>query len=346
MSPEAGREDRLPAARRGDGVGIELTGSVVRGARLDADHPGSVVAAEVPVRGGRDDAAGVDALVRLHAELRSPDSPARLATFPASSAMQRIDVTGRGGSELNTLRHELERDLAITSSVLVDDGPRRWLVAVSWDGRRIRRLEELAERAGFAEVSVDPSPIALARVLPAGTTMVRRTASANEAFEVALDGGQAVAAVSVDTVGRPHPALTISSGHVSVGLLEELVDPDTLAGQIGRMAARTIPEATEAPARLVVGGTVHPDHPPHDLLSADRICVALGAAVGAAGWAGRLRPVDMLLPGTPIVDETERPWAIERVSPRLEHAEPPEIGPVRRAVARALPRRRRARRQR
>ncbi len=92
---------------------------------------------------------------------------------------------------------------------------------------------------------------------------------------------------------------------------------------------------------LVAAGRPHPDFPAHDVRSADRLCAALGAAVGAAGLAGRLRPVDMLLPPTPVIEESERPWAIERVSPQLERQEPVEIGPGRRAVARALPRRRR-----
>ena len=59
--------------------------------------------------------------------------------------------------------------------------------------------------------------------------------------------------------------------------------------------------------------------------SCNTVFAALGAAVGAAGLAGRLRPVDMLLPPTPVIEESERPWAIERVSPQLEHEEPVEI---------------------
>jgi hypothetical protein len=341
MNPDRWRGSRQPPLRRGEGVGIEVTGEVLRGVRLDPDDPDLLLAAEVAVRGGRDDAAVVDALVRLHAELRTPTLPTRLAVFPAASALQRLDVTGLDGSGLNALRHELDRDLAITSSVLLDDGPRRWLMAVSWDGRRVRRLEELAERAGFADVSVDPSPIALARVLPTSTTLARRTASGTEAFEVVLDQGFAVAAAGVDTVGRSHPALEPSTRPVSVGLFDELVDPDTLAAQLQRVTAPAFPDERREPPQLVAGGRSHPDFPTHDVRSADRLCAALGAAVGAAGLAGRLRPVDMLLPPTPVIEESERPWAIERVSPQLEHEEPVEIGPVRRAVARALPRRRR-----
>jgi hypothetical protein len=344
MSPGRWRVGRALPARRGEGIGIEITESVLRGVRIAPDEPGPVAAAEVPIRSARDDAAGVDALVRLHAELRSPDAPTRLAAFPAASALQRIDVTGCDGSTLNALRHDLDHDLGITSSVLVDDGPRRWLVAVSWDGRRIRRLEELAERAGFADVSVDPSPIALARVLPRGTTLARRTASGTEAFEVALADGQPVVAISVDTVGRPHPAVTTADAPFSVGLFDEIVDPDTLATLVQRITSAAIPDTRSGPLALVVADEDHPDYPAHDVRSGDRLAVALGAAVGAAGLAGRLRPVDMLLPPTPVIDESERPWAIERISPQLEHTEPGKIGPVRRTIARALPRRRRDRR--
>ena len=56
--------------RRGDGIGLEVTTSVVRGVRLDPDEPGRVAAAaEAPISRFDDEAAVLDALVRVHGQL-------------------------------------------------------------------------------------------------------------------------------------------------------------------------------------------------------------------------------------------------------------------------------------
>ena len=78
--------------------------------------------------------------------------------------------------------------MASTSSSF-DDGPRRWLVGGPWDDDEIRRIEELTERAGFIDVTVDPSPVALARVVDEQITHVRRDARTDESFEFAVHVG-------------------------------------------------------------------------------------------------------------------------------------------------------------
>ena len=82
--------------------------------------------------------------------------------------------------------------------------------------------------------------------------------------------------------------------------------------------------------QLRVGDEEYPPFPPHDVRSPMRQAVALGAASGAAGLAGRLRPVDMVPP--PEEQRTvDLPWAIEHCSPVLAD-EPDAVGSVRKAT--------------
>ena len=231
------------------------------------------------------------------------------------ATLRRLDVTSLSGPELNTTRHRLAQSDNVSSTVLVDDGPRRWMFAVRWNDATVRRIEELVERAGFVDVAVDPSPIALQRVLPAGTVLARRDAAVGESFDVLL-AGLPIAAIAIDAVGRRPPGLATSDTPFSPEIFDGLTDPADIAAQLGIAAARAGfgYRTAEDPFRdtLDLGGVAHPSYPPYDLRSADRQCVALGAALGAAGLAGRLRPIDMMLAAAP-TGVQERPWAIERV---------------------------------
>ncbi len=322
---------------RGDGVGIEVTAGVLRGVRLGSTEPGRVVAAaEVAVADRNDDRAMVDALVRLRAELGDARVPTRLAVFPPGSTLSRVDATGLTGADLNALRAELATTRAASSSVLVDDGARRWLVGVSWDDTEIRRIEELTERAGFIDVAVDPSPLALARVVDSDITHVRRDAATDQSFGALTSHGVVVAAAALDSVGRMTPGLACSTAAVSIGWFDDVDEPQELVAQVHRL----LEDAPPVECTLTLAAVDYPDFPPHDLRAPQRQCVALGAAVGAAGLAGRLRPVDMLLPVASTSNELERPWAIERVSNLPTPQQPATIGPAKRFVARLMPRRR------
>lgn len=322
---------------RGDGVGIEVARDVIRGVRLGSTAPGRLVAAaEVPVAVRADDRSMVNALVRLRAELGDPRIPTRLAVFPPGSTLARVDATGLSGPELNQLRSDLALSRSAASTVLIDDGPRRWLVGVSWDDVEIRRLEDLAERAGFIDVAVDPSPLALARVLGNDVTHVRRDASLDQTFGALSSDGVVIAAAALDPIGRMAPAVTCSSAPVSAGWFDDVTEPAELVAEI----ARLLDEAPPVACGLDLAASPYPDHPPHDLRSPQRQCVALGAAVGAAGLAGRLRPVDIVLPAMTNSDIGGHPWAIERVSNLPSSADPPSLGAGKRFVAKLLPRRR------
>jgi hypothetical protein len=321
---------------RGDGVGIEVTRDLLRGIRLGAHEPGRVVAAaEVPVVSRSDDRAVLDALVRLRAELGNPQVPTRVAMFPPGSTLSRVDATGLAAGELNASRARLAGARGATSSVLVDDGPRRWLMGVAWDDAHIRRVEELAERAGFIDVAVDPSPVALVRVLDGRITHLRRDAAPDQSFAAVASNGLVVAGAAFGSIGHNVPNLSCNQAPVSPGWFDDIVDQGDLVIEIRRL----LDEAPSVDCTLRLAGMAYPDFPAHDLRAPERQCVALGAAVGAAGLAGRLRPVDMLVPVVSTPDDLERPWAIERVAD-LPTPRTAKVGRAKRMVARMLPRRR------
>jgi hypothetical protein len=324
---------------RGDGVGIEITQSVMRGVLLARDQPGRLrAAAEVGIATLTDDRTVLDAYVRLRAELSGANVPTRLALFPPGSTLQRIEVTGRSGPELNTIRSSIERSDSVSSTVLVDDGPRRWMMAVRWNEAEVRRLEELAERAGFVDVSVDPSPMAIARAVPPGSTFIRRDAAPHESFDVVLRTIP-VAACAIESIGRQPPQLTVTDGPVSVHVFDELVDGVDLVAQIELLHESQQAGRPREMVSLHIADDAYPPFPPHDIRAPERQCVALGAAIGAAGLSGRLRPIDMLLPMVTTAELAQRPWAIERMSTLPQRTDPTPATSVQRVFRRIRPKR-------
>ena len=335
------------AVARGDGVGIEVADSVVRGVRLRHDTPGRVAAtAELPFV-SYDDGAALDSFVLLRAELGDPVEPTRLATFPTSGIVQRVDVTGRPGPELNELRSALNRRFGIDSTMLVDDGPRRWMLTIRWHAHTVRRLEDLAERAGFVDVTVEPSPLALARVLASGTTYARRLVAQSDAHHSVLSNGVPVAASGLGVFGRAHPRVEAGPIEVPMAWFDDQLDDSALTDALLRAdrVATTFAAAHEGaaasfdqPVQLVVAGAPYPVFPDNDVRSADRQAVALGAAVGAAGLAGSLHPVDMTSSTLGDAQRFDRAWAIERMSD-LPDVRPAPPGRIKRMKGRLLPRR-------
>jgi hypothetical protein len=323
------------------GVGIEIAAGTLRGARVIGSRSFEIVAAAEFSFALHDvDSVVLERFVRLRAELGDPDDPVRLAWFPPGSVLQRLDVTGRSGPELNDHRRRLELDHDITSTMLVDDGPRRWLYTIRWDSPDARRLEDLAERAGFVDVAIEPAPISLTRVLPADITFARRLAAQEDAFEAAIDRNVVVAAASTDVRGRIPPALDTASPSYPVERFDGLLDDPLLAAEL---AALDAPRPHRGASGLVVSGRPHPPYPDSDVRAAARIAVALGAAVAASGAAGLQRPVDMVMGEAPTGDA--RPWAIERVSDLSDSQSDGQPGTLRRLSARLAPRPRRHRRR-
>lgn len=312
---------------RGDGVGIEIADSIVRGVRLRHDVSGRLsAAAEFPVNLA-DDNSTLDALVLLRAELGDPDEPARVATFPEGAMLQRIDITGRSGPHLNELRSKLDRLHGINSTVVIEDGPRRWLLLIRWDAPAVRRIEDLAERAGFIDVTIEPSPLALARVTGPGASFVRRLVAQGDAHRMVVQNRLPVAASRTSAPGRTHPDVDISSIDVPMAYFEDFLTDPALGEVIDRIDDRAATKAESehavdeggASLSLELVDVAYPPFPPHDQRSPQRQAVALGAAVGAAGLAGPLRPVDMIISSVAVDDQFDRPWAIEELSSLPDH---------------------------
>jgi hypothetical protein len=326
--------------QRGDGVGLEFTRHVVRGVRLGADEPNRLVAAaEVGVGDADDDRSVLDALVRLRAELDGPAASTRVATFASANTLHRIDVTGFSANELSGVRTALRVEQGIASTVLLDDGPRRWLLALRWNEPTVRRIEDLVERSGFHDVTVEPSPIALARVLDPAVTRVRRGASPLESFDMLCERNVPVASASVDSSRQTPPTLAFDDREIPGGWFTEISGQAELAAELERLTGDLAP-AFPGPA-IWLATVAHPPFPPHDLRSPERQCVALGAALGAAGLAGRLRPVDIVASVEPAASPIDRPWAVERVSSLPPRPPQDTTGPLARVIRR-LGRRRRS----
>jgi len=326
---------------RGDGIGVEIAPGIVRGLRLQHDAPNRLSrATELPLPLD-DDRQALETLTVLFTELGRPQEPTRVAMFPRGSTLQRIDVTGKSGPELATLRAALLRRRGFDSSVVFDQGPRRWLIVIGWNTALVRRAEQLVERAGFSDVSVEPSPLAIARVVPSTTTVARRVASRDDGFVAVLDDSAPVAASTVEFPARQHPDVDIGTPRLPSAWFDDLVDAEVLDDVIARSAA-AVDVATEVPGRTLasVGGTPYPSHPAHDERSIERQVVAVGAAAAAAGLAAASRPVDVISTADPD-DRYDRPWVWERLSdiPEVELGTGPTA--VQRAGARFLPRLRR-----
>jgi len=307
------------APARGDGVGLEINDSLIRGVRLGGDVDGRVAAAAERSIRLHDDDDAVDALVRLRAELGPSTAPTRLATFPKHAMIQRIDITGRAGPDLNTLRSRLHRLNQIDSTIVVEDGPRRWLLLIRWNAVAMRRLEDLAERAGFVDVTVEPSPLATARIAGAGTRHLTRLVAPGDAHHSIVSNRLPVCALSTDATGIAAPDLFVSDVDVTLALFDDFMNEASLAETMGRVheraaAQRSVDEHLgPATLELDLVGDLYPPFPDHDQRSPRRQAVALGAAVGAAGLAGPMRPVDMMITGVSVDDRFDRPWAIETI---------------------------------
>ncbi len=308
--------------RRGEGIGLEVTTSVVRGVRLEPDQPGRVVAAaEAPISRFDDDAAVLDALVRVYGQLGhstgSHPATTRAAWFPVGSTMQRLDATGSTGPELNAMRHDLAERAGISSTMLVEADARRWMLVLRWDHLAAGRLETLLERAGFVDVSVEPAPVALGRVIGIMTPVARREASNDYSWAAVYDARVPIAATSVPQASREYPGLAIAAEVAALHRLDEVLDAPALADLVDEIAATAIAatgKSGQLDLRLVLAGDPYPPFPLHDLRAPQRQAVALGAAAGAAGLAGRLRPVDVHAPsGAARAVDTRRPWAVERI---------------------------------
>ena len=186
----------------------------------------------------------------------------------------------------------------------------------------MRRIEDLAERAGFIDVTIEPSPLALARIAEPDVSFVRRLVAQGDAHRMVIRNRLPVAAIGTSAPGRSHPDVDLSSIDIAVAYFEDFMTDPALGEVIDRIDDRVAVHAesdqrdanAQAPLPIQLVDVPYPPFPAHDQRSAQRQAVALGAAVGAAGLAGPLRPVDMILSSVAVDDQFDRPWAFEELS--------------------------------
>ncbi len=323
------------------GVGIEIAGTVLRGVVADENDPDIVVAAhEVALTSDTDVEALREGFMHLHAQLDPGPRSTRLAWFPPGATLQRLDVTGLSGPELNEVRDRLDLRHATPVTLLLDAGVRRWMLAIRWNSDAAQQLQRIAEQAGFLDATIEPSPVALHRALQREVRMVHRNASAISTWAAAYDEDVVVAAAALRAGQGEYPSMALGSLHLLPRA--EVVDQNTVRADIASALARNFdpsqdPSPAEVDLGLRLGGRPFPPFPPHDLRAARRIGVALGAAYGAAGVFGRLRPVDLVTPTRPVIDTVQRPWTLERMTELAETDDRRRMSWWQRVIAR-LPR--------
>jgi len=309
---------------RGVGVGIEVTDDMIRGVRIHPARDGRLAtAAEVPIDGS-DAESVLTGMVLLRAELGGSSEPTRVAVFPTGAMLQRSDVTGHSANELKDLRSRMaEHD--VTATMLVDDGPRRWLLLVRWDEPRIEHLAAVTTQAGFTDVALEPSPLSIARVAGPDATYVRRLTAPGRAHHAVVSNRLPVAGLSSIVSGRMYPDVDVEAVDLTMEIFDDFMDDVTLAEVLDRIArrvgndSRTMSGSVEPVLDLAgVSSTSFPDH---DVRSVRRQAVALGAAVGAAALAGPIHPLEPIGAG-PLPDPVDRPWAVEALE--VDHRREPE----------------------
>ena len=310
--------DEHSGRRARDGLGIEVTSTVVRGVRLTNDSAARLAhAAEFPIV-AHDLGSTLDALILLRAELDEVDGPTRIATFPRDTVMQRIDITGRSNNEIDRLRSSVRDSDDAASTWIADDGPRRWLSAIRWNEPFIDRLIALAVRAGFHDIAVEPSAVAMARISPPDATYVRRLVAQGEAFHAVISNRLPVVALPTAVRGRAHPDVDVAAPPVSLAMFDDRLDEAELAASLDRIATRADDDRAGPRELGALSGWETDTYPDHDVRSAKRQFVAIGAAIGASGRAGpisALHRIDRRDHRLSVADPADRPWAIEELQP-------------------------------
>lgn len=314
----SGASDRIAARRARGCIGIEITGTVVRGVRLTTGSDAHIAhAAEFPIV-ARDPASLLDGLTLLHAELVEVDAPTRIATFPRDTVMQRTDITGRSNGEVDSLRSALRDQDNTASTWVAEDGPRRWLSSIRWNESYIDGVIASAARAGFHDVDVEPSPVAIARISATGATYVQRLVDQGDAFHAVISNRLPIVALSTAVPGRAHPDVDVAAPSISFELFDDHLDDVELAESIDRIATHVARDRSDQVGTKSLTGWEADEYPDHDVRSAKRQFVALGAAIGASGRVGpieALHRIDSRDHRVSVAEPADRPWAIEQFEP-------------------------------
>ena len=347
--------------QRAVGIGLEISDEAVRGVRVSPDAVDTVAATvHVPIGLAGDAASTYEALLHAHSRLGPGPASTRLAWFAPGDTLHRLDSTGLDTGQVDKLRQRLADDHGIGSTLIVDVGVRRWLVAIRWDLGAANAMLDLVTQAGFADVSIEPAPVSLQRVLPRDFNVAHRSVDGRGAWAMVNDGTAIIAASSIPEVvpgststglraGRNRPTpLTMQATDLVLAhnpsAPSQVIDASRL-GPLRDAHRDVVAESFQSPTdgepsrTIEIEDRAYSDLPPDDPRSAGQIAVALGAARGAAGLGGRARTVQHAVPHRDSLGSAWRPWTVERLSADAD--EPMRIGWWRRLVdvVRALIRR-------
>lgn len=294
-------------SRRGDGVGVEVLPDELRGVRLQLETAGRVAAVATVACDTDDDLSLLDGLGRLRTQLDYDGQPVRACMWSRGCHIQTIDVTGRSSNELNVHRAGL---VDVSATLEMSAGPRRLLAHLRCDMVHHRRVEHLLRQAGFELEGVEPTPVAIARLLPDTTWRVTGRRGGEQPWVAVVHDRTVVAAApAAAPAGRRSADVGELQGAPWLAkvesLRERLIDPAELQHQL------TEPTAAPVALALDLVGDPYPDFPADDPARGPHVAGALGAAIAAAGLAGRLYPVQPLAQHAFDIDSAV--WVVERV---------------------------------
>jgi hypothetical protein len=292
--------------RRGDGIGIEVLPDALRGVRLQQDAPGRVAKVAGVSCDTNNDLLLLDGLTRLRNLLDEAGQPTRVCMWRHDSYIQSLDITGWSTTELNLHRSRLTD---VSATIEMSSSARRLLAHLRTDMIRHRRVERFVRQAGFDLESIEPTPIAIARLVPSYTMRLIGSRGDAEAWIAVVHDHLVLAAAPVGE-GRTEPPrseLLATSWSASIeDLRERLLDPTQLAETLNQ------PAGVGVSVGLSLVGDSYPEFPDTHPAWGPRLAGALGSAVAAAGLAGRVHQVQPLVAPHAFSDDGGV-WVIERI---------------------------------
>jgi hypothetical protein len=314
--------------RRGDGIGIEVLPETLRGVRLQQDAPGRVAKVAGVACDTNNDLSLLDGLTRLRNLLDEAGQPTRVCMWSNDGYIQSLDVTGWSTTELNLHRSKLND---VSATIEMSSSARRLLAHLQCDMIRHRRVERLVRQAGFDLEAIEPTPVAIARLVPSYTMrLVGDRGDAQPWMAVVHDrtvlAAAPVAGAAAESGHRRSELLGSSWSAAIEDLREQLLDTAELSAAVNE------PTGPAVSLGLSLVGDAYPEFPDTHPAWGPRLAGALGAAVAAAGLAGRVHQVQPLVAPHAFSDDGGV-WVIERIG-NVE--QPAEIAAPRRRWRRQL----------
>ena len=156
----------------------------------------------------------LDGLTRLRSLLDEAGQPTRVCMWSQDSYIQSLDITGWSTTELNLHRSKL---VDVSATIEMASSARRLLAHLQTDMIRHRRVERFVRQAGFDLESIEPTPIAIARLVPSYT--MRLIGSRGDAQPwMAVVHDHLVLAAAPDHGGQVRDSAHRTSGHQLVGV--------------------------------------------------------------------------------------------------------------------------------